>query len=92
MPPDSSLEGKYSKIRLPNMVEAWTFISRQYIKEAVSNVEKPLQNQDGSKLSTKINSPLSNDYRPELDSSPGLDSTDAVNYQSLIGTGFIISL
>ena len=82
--PDIYLGGKVKKMRLPNMVEAWTFSSIQYVQEAVSNVEKFLQDLDGSMLSTNINSPLSNDYRPELDSSPELDGSDGAYYQSLI--------
>ena len=52
------------------MVEARTFSSSQYVQKSVSNVEKFLQDIYGSMLSTDINAPLSNDYRPELDSSP----------------------
>ena len=72
-------------MRLPNMVEAWTFSSSQYVQEAVSNVEKFLQDLYGSMLSTNINAPLSNVCRPELDSSPELDEADGDYYQSLIG-------
>ena len=36
-------------------------------------------------LSTNINSPLYNDYRPALDSSPELDGADGAYYQSLVG-------
>ena len=72
-PPDIYLGGKVNKMRLPNMVEAWTFSSIQYFQEAVSNVEKFLQDLDGSMLSTKINTPLSNDYRSELDRYTELD-------------------
>ena len=36
-------------------------------------------------FSTNINAPLSNEYRPELYSSPELDGADGVYYQSLIG-------
>ena len=36
-------------------------------------------------LSTNINAPLSNDYRPELDISPEWDGDDGAYYQSLIG-------
>ena len=63
-------------MRLLNIVKAWTFSSSQYVQEAVSNVEKFLQSHDGSMLSMNINTPLSNGYRPELDSSPGLDGSD----------------
>ena len=82
--PDIYLEDKVKKTRLPNMVEAWTFSSSQYIQEAASNVEKFLQYIDGSMLPTMINAPLSNEYRPELYSSPELDGSDGAYYQSLI--------
>ena len=84
-PPDIYLGGKVKKMRLPNRVEAWTFISRQYVQEAISNVEKFLQDLDGSILSKNINAPLSNDCRHKLDSSPELDGADGDKYQSLIG-------
>ena len=64
-PPNIYLGGKVKKMRLPNMVEAWTFSSIQYVQEAVSNVEKFLQYLDGSMLSMKINAPLSDGYRTE---------------------------
>ena len=78
---DIYLGGKVKKMRLPNMVEAWTFSSSQYVQEAIYNAEKFLQDLDGYMLSTKINDPLSNDYRPELDSSPELDGADGAYYQ-----------
>ena len=84
-PPNIYLGDKVKKMRLPNMVEAWTFSSSQYVQEAVSNVEKFLQDLDGSMLSMKINTPLSNGYRPALNSSPELDVADGTYYQSLIG-------
>ena len=71
-PKESVLQlDKFFKMRLPNTVEAWTFSSSQYVQEAVSNVEKFLQDIDGSMLSMKINAILSNVYRPELYSSIG---------------------
>ena len=80
-PPGIYLGGELKKMRLPNMVESWTFSSIQYVQEAVYNVDKFLQYIYGSMLSTKINHPLSNDYRPELDSSPELDVADGAYYQ-----------
>ena len=38
-PPNIYLGGKLKKMRLLNMVEAWTFSSSQYVQKAVSNVE-----------------------------------------------------
>ena len=84
-PPDIYLGGKVKKMRIPNMVEAWTFSSSHYVQEAVSNVDIFLQDIDESMLSTKINDLLSNDYRTELDSSPELDGADVTLSQSLIG-------
>ena len=66
-------------------MEAWTFSSSQYVQELVSNVEKFLEYLDVSMLSTNINDPLSNEYRPELDSSPESDGADGAYYKSLIG-------
>ena len=67
---------KVKKTCLPNMVEAWTFSSIQYVQGVVSNVENFLQDLDGSMFSMKINAPLSNGYIPNLDSSPELDGAD----------------
>ena len=72
-PPDIYLGGKVKKMHLLNMVQEWTFSSSQYVQEAVSNVEKFLQDLDGYMLSMNINAPLSNGYGPELDGSPELD-------------------
>ena len=68
-------------MRLPNIVQAWTFSSIQYVQEVVSNVENFLQDIDLSMLSMKINAPLPNGYIPELDSSPELDRADGEYYQ-----------
>ena len=83
-PPNIYLGGKVNKICLQNMVEAWTFSSIQYVQEAVSNVDKFLQDFDGSMLSMKINDPLSNGYIPELDISTELDGSDGAYSQSFI--------
>ena len=56
-PPNIYVGEKVKNMRLPNMVEAWTFSSSQYVQEVVSNVEKFLQDLDGSMLSMKINAP-----------------------------------
>ena len=79
-PLDIYLGGKVDKMRLPNMVEAWTFSSSQYVQELVSNVEKFLEYLDVSMLSTNINALLSNEYIPELDSSPELGGSDGAYY------------
>ena len=83
--PNIYLGSKVKKMRLTNMLEAWTFSSIHYFQEAVSNVEKFLQDLNGSMLSMNINTPLFNGYRPELDISPELDGADGAYYQSFIG-------
>ena len=84
-PPNIYLGGKVKKMRFPNTVEARTFSSSQYFQEAVSNVDKFLQDLDGSMLPMKINATVFYGYRPELDSSPKLDVAYGTNYQPLIG-------
>ena len=68
-------------MRLPNMVDGWNFSCSQYVQEAVSNVDKFLQDIDGPMLSTKINATLSNDYKTEVDSSPESDGADKDYYK-----------
>ena len=75
-PPGIYLGGELKKMCLPNMVEECNFSLIHYVQEAVSNVEKILQDLDGYMLSTNNNAPLPNDYRPELDSSPELGLAD----------------
>ena len=58
-------------MRLPNMVEEWTFSPSQYVQEAISNVERFFQDLDGFMLFMNINAPLSNLYRPEMDGDDG---------------------
>ena len=56
----------------------------QYTQEAVRNVEVHLKNK-GMSLKKGSNSPLTTNYRPELDTSPELDVYDSSYYASLIG-------
>ena len=64
---------------------AYAFSSSQYVQEAVANVENYLKYVEGSHIKMKRTSPLSVDYRPELDQSPELSPKDAAYYQSFIG-------
>ena len=83
-PPKIYLGAKFSQVSLPNGVQAWASSASQYIQEAVKNVEKHLKRHDVS-LKKGTNSPLSNNYRPEIDASPELDTSNASYYASLIG-------
>ena len=83
-PPKLYLSDKVSKVTLANGKDAWTFISSQYIQAAVTNVEAHLKRSNES-LPRRASSPLSTNYRPELDISTELSFRDAAYYQSLIG-------
>ena len=58
--------------------------SEKYVKQAVSDVEKELSDVDQC-LPTRVSTPLSQGYRPELDQSLELDAKRGQYYQSLIG-------
>ena len=83
-PPDIYLGGKMRKVQLENGLYAWAFGSSQYVQAAVNNVETYLRGKH-LVLPTRADTPLSSNYRPELDVSPELSDDDATQYQSLIG-------
>ena len=83
--PKFYLGTKISKVRLPNQVIAWAFSSSKYIKSSVENLEKILKQKKLKLSSKKMDAPISNGYRPEMDVSDELDSEDAQLFQSLIG-------
>lgn len=62
----------------------WAISSHTYVKRAIAEVEVEL-GKVGKKLPTKVKTPLSTGYRPELDLSPELDSARQNYYQGLIG-------
>jgi hypothetical protein len=72
------------RVELENGAKAWAFSSSQYVQAAVKNVETYLE-KTGGKLPRKAETPTQTSYRPELDVTPELDSTQAAYYQSLIG-------
>ena len=82
-PPKIYLSGKVSKHVLPSGVWAYTF-SSQYVQEAVKNVEGYLEKKN-MKLMKRVTSPITVDYRPELDQSSKLPPKEAGYFQSLIG-------
>ena len=83
--PNIYLGGKLRKVALENGLYAWVFGSSQYIKSAVANVEKYLDENGGAPLPRRSNTPLSYGYRPEVDITPELPPTDASHYMSLLG-------
>ena len=83
-PPTIYLGNKVSNVTLANGIKAWSFSSSQYVQNAVENVERYLKVK-GKTLPRKVNTPLSSNYRPEIDISRELNPTEASYYMSLIG-------
>jgi hypothetical protein len=61
----------------------WALSSDTYVDRAVKEVERQLAETD-KKLKTRVKTPMSLDYRPELDDTPELDAKRA----NLIGPSF----
>ena len=72
------------QVTLVNGMKACGFSSSQYIQAAVKNVKEYLTTTE-HKLPSKALTPIQTSYRPEIDTSKELGSTDAAYYQSLIG-------
>jgi hypothetical protein len=66
------------------MKQVWAMSPQAYIKRAIQEVERELA-LDNSYLPKKVQTPLSHNYRPELDFSMELDSQRTNYYQGLIG-------
>ena len=84
-PPKIYLGGHMRLVTLENGLKAWAFGSSQYVRAAVDNVEKYLVSTGQKFPSRAPNTPLSSDYRPEVDTSEELGPEKASYYQSLIG-------
>ena len=67
--PSQYLDGKLRKFKLDNGAEAWYFVSKQYIEEAVNNVVTYLEKRN-RRLDAKAPTPLSSGYCPEIYISP----------------------
>ena len=66
------------------MKQVWTISAQEYIKRAIEEVEREL-NESGQFIPKKIEMPLSSGYRPELDFTPELSAQQTNYYQGLIG-------
>jgi hypothetical protein len=84
--PDEYLGSQIRKYQLPggDTKTRWAMSSDLYVKRAVADVETELH-ANGEGLKTKVSTPVSNGYRPEVDSSPELDARRANYFQGLIG-------
>ena len=55
-----------SKVVLDIGLTSWSFSLYQYVQTAVNNVKESPVKQD-AKLPARVNTPLSSNYRPEID-------------------------
>ena len=83
-PPSKYLGGMLRQVQLTNGMRAWAFGSSQYVTAAVKNVQEHL-GKKGKTLPSRVQTPLSSKYRPEIDISPELGEDDASYYHSQIG-------
>ena len=82
-PPDIYLGAQLSIMRVDD-IECWTMSAEKYVVSAVKNVEETLAKR-GLRLPSKCYTPLSSDYRPELEVSSELKSDGIQLYQEMIG-------
>ena len=86
--PDTYLGSQISKFFIEGAENPekprWAMSSEKYVKQAVAEVELELAKVDQC-LPTRVTTPLSQGYRPELDQSRELDGKRGQYYQSLIG-------
>jgi hypothetical protein len=86
--PDTYLGVDIKKFRIPNSDDPdkvrWAFESTSYVKKAIADLEKELEDAD-LRLLPSAKTPLASGYRPELDLSAELGSKQLNYYQGLIG-------
>ena len=82
--PDTYLGAGVSHYELSDGTRAWSLSSDTYVKRAVQEVERELE-QSGECLKSKVVSPFASGYRPEFDSSPELNERLSSYYASLMG-------
>ena len=82
--PTIYLGGKIRLVTLDNGIKCSGYSSSQYVQNGIKNVEQHLHSR-GAKLPSKAKAPIKSGYRPEVDITPALDTTNAAYYQSLIG-------
>lgn len=82
--PDEYLGTRIRRHTLPDGSLSWAMSSDLYVKRAIDDVELELKH-IGQGLRTRVSTPLSSKYRPELDQSPELDARRANYFQGLIG-------
>ena len=83
-PPETYLGGDLSIIDNVNGEECWAMSSDRYCAAMVTNIETTLSKK-GLRLPAKCATPISNGYKPELDSTGELKADGVQWYQEIIG-------
>jgi hypothetical protein len=86
--PTNYLGAKIEKFHIEGSADptkhCWAMSSDDYIVRALKEVERTLAEVDQN-LKSKVKTPMTPDYCPELDETPELDDKRANYYQGLIG-------
>ena len=82
--PDMYLGATLTKVESPSGSECWSISSEGYVKTAIGNVEKRLE-ENNLKLPSKCPTPTTHKYRPEDDQTKHLEGDDITYFQELIG-------
>ena len=80
--PKIYLGANISKYQLPDGRECWSMTGRDYVKNAVKNVETTSE-KEGMKLWSKADHPMPSGYQPEVDVSDELTPDLVTRYQGL---------
>lgn len=84
--PETYLGAQTEKDQLPDGMTCWHMSARKYLTQAVKNVRQMVKDDHAANgFSTKANTPIPTNYRPELDMTPELGPELASRYMQLIG-------
>lgn len=83
-PPTNYLGAQLKKKKLPNGMPCWCLSSEKYVNAAIKNVDDAVKKKK-RRIPSKVRTPMTSDFVPELDGSNELSQEDLTFYQELIG-------
>jgi hypothetical protein len=83
-PPEFYLGAKLQQ-KLINGLTCWTITSQEYVKATVRYVEEAIKTKGRRLPTTSLETPMNQNYTPELDVTEELGHDDVTFYQELIG-------
>lgn len=83
--PDIYLGGQVTEVELPDGSTCWGYGSSKYVNSAVKNAEEYFVKKFGKQLPAKANTPISTNYRPEIDCTRELNPEEASYFHQQIG-------